>query len=85
VSIVTADEITAWLTRRFAENLGVPEAKIRPDAPIIRYPIDSVELIGISGDLLEWLKLSVEPEEIAARKTIASLAELLAERCAQRP
>ena len=75
----TTAEIEDWLAGRFAEHLEVPRDQIKVDRPIIRYPIDSVDLAGITSDLLAWLDLRVETEELAERRTIADVARFLCE------
>ncbi|MDV3348400.1 acyl carrier protein [Leptolyngbyaceae cyanobacterium CCMR0082] len=73
----TIANIEAWLSERLAESLGTTIEGIDPDAPFDSYGLDSTEVIGLSGELEEWLQRQVSPTLLYDYPTIATLAEHL--------
>ncbi|ESA33424.1 phosphopantetheine-binding protein [Leptolyngbya sp. Heron Island J] len=76
----TADTIETWLCEQLAASLNVTLETIDPDVPFDSYGLDSTEVIGLSGDLEEWLQQKVSPTLLYDYPTVATLAEHLADR-----
>ena len=74
----TEQEIDDWLASYVGELLALPSAGIDRDATFESFGIDSANAIGISGELQEWLGVSIDPEIAYQYPTIRSLACYLA-------
>lgn len=75
-----ATTIETWLCEQLATSLNVAMETIDPDVPFDSYGLDSTEVIGLSGDLEEWLQQQVSPMLFYDYPTVATLAEHLADR-----
>ncbi|MBE9068185.1 acyl carrier protein [Leptolyngbya cf. ectocarpi LEGE 11479] len=78
VSRPTAAIIETWLCEKLATSLNVAIEAIDPDVPFDSYGLDSTEVIGLSGELEEWLHQQVSPTLLYDYPTVAALAEHLA-------
>ncbi|MDH3717188.1 MAG: AMP-binding protein, partial [Planctomycetota bacterium] len=73
-----ADAISAWLVDRIAQQLKTPADRVDVHESFARFGLDSVALVGISGELEDWLDSDVSPTLLYSYPTIAALAEYLA-------
>ncbi|MBV9447173.1 MAG: SDR family NAD(P)-dependent oxidoreductase [Streptosporangiaceae bacterium] len=69
--------VTGWLVARIAALKGLPLDEVAVDAPFASFGIDSVTLVGISGDLQGWLGRRVDPLCLYDHPTIARLARFI--------
>ena len=75
----TAVTIETWLCEQLATSLNVAVETIDPDVPFDSYGLDSTEVIGLSGELEEFLQQKVSPTLLYDYPTVATLAEHLAD------
>src|SRR6185312_14922033 len=74
-----ADEtIQAWLIEKLAELLDVAADTLDVHETFERYGLASVDAVGLSGDLEDWLGRSLAPTLLYDYPTIATLARFLA-------
>jgi phthiocerol/phenolphthiocerol synthesis type-I polyketide synthase C len=70
--------ITGWLVARIADLSGRRPDEIAVDAPFASFGIDSMTLVGISGDFQRWLGRPVDPLRLYDYPTIARFAHFIA-------
>ncbi len=70
--------IENWLGQRISERLKIPQAKVDFNESFAHFGLDSVALIGISGELEDWLDRPVSPRLLFTYPTIAELSKHLA-------
>jgi len=75
----TAVEIERWLIGKLAEELGLKSDEIDVREPVSSYGVDSMTALTLTGDLEEWLGLTLSPTLAWDYPTVASLAEHLSE------
>lgn len=73
-----------WLRRHVAQLLGLPEATVDPTLRFERYGLDSAALVGMTGELADWLGCAVEPAAPYEHPTVDALAAALSQREAVR-
>ena len=56
-----AEFIQRWLVAKLAELLEIEPSAIDIQAPFASYGLESVDLVGLSGELEEWLKRELSP------------------------
>ncbi|MBS2962972.1 AMP-binding protein [Actinocrinis puniceicyclus] len=76
--VVTAAQIEQRLCRDLAERLGLAQNKVDPARPVAEYGLGSVDMVGIVGDLEEWLGRKLPATLLWEQPTIEALAEYLA-------
>jgi len=76
---VAAGPIEAWLVARLAKQLNRPASDIDVEAPFARFGLDSATLVGITGELEDWLGRSISPTLPYSYPTISALAQHLAQ------
>ncbi len=82
----TPEEVQDWMVAYLARILETSAAEIDVDAPFEQFALDSVNAIGMTGDLEEWLGVRIEPMTVYDYPTIRSMSRYLAEQCtAHRP
>ena len=74
----TAAGIQTWLTTYLADLLNLEPKEIDVTIPFERFGLDSAAVMGLSGDLEEWLACELDPTLIYDYPTIESLAKHLA-------
>ncbi len=74
----TTDTIRAWLVSRLAELVGVKASEIDSRAPFGQYGLDSVRVVGISGELEERLGVRVSPTLLWEHQSIDAVSQYLA-------
>jgi acyl carrier protein len=75
----TEETIEAWLVREIAGRLGCSSEEIDVRKPFASYGLDSVQAVGMSGALENWLGVRVPATLAWDFPTIESLAPHLAE------
>jgi len=73
------EEIQEWLVNYLARILETPPAEIDVDASFDQFALDSVNAIGMTGDLETWLGVQIDPMVAYDYPTIRSLSQYLAE------
>ena len=76
---IGTEDIKHWLVSRIADATGLDRAEIGLNHPFETFGITSTEAVSISGELEEWLGLSLPQALLYERPTIAALAAALAE------
>ena len=72
------ESIQSWLVNRIANQLKTSESRIDVNETFAHFGLDSITLIGISGELENWLGETVSPKLLFNYPTISELAEYLA-------
>jgi len=73
-----AEVIQEWLVRKLSEQLGIAAHQIDVAEPFASYGLGSTELVGLSGELAEWLGRQLPAELAYECPTIETLARHLA-------
>ncbi len=73
----SADEIQQWIVVRLARLLEVAPGEIDLHAPLVRYGLDSVQLVLFVTDLEQWTGVKFTHNPVDEQSTIHSLAERL--------
>ena len=76
----TQREIQNWIVNYVAELLEVNPDRIDVRIPFDRYSLDSHAVVGLSGDLEDWLEIELEPTLLYNYPTIEALTSYLAEK-----
>src|ERR1700674_4184715 len=74
-----AEAIQAWLVSKLSELLEIEAKEIDIGEPFASYGLGSTELVGLSGELAEWLGRQLPAELAYECPTIEALARRLAE------
>ena len=74
-----AEAIRAWLVGRLSAQLGLAAGEIDSAEPFASYGLGSTELVGLSGDLAQWLGRELPAELAYECPTIEALAQHLAQ------
>ncbi|GAB1543388.1 hypothetical protein NUACC21_60620 [Scytonema sp. NUACC21] len=74
----TAQAIQAWLVSKIAERLRVNPHDINVREPFIRYGLDSMAVVSLTGELENWLKRKLSPTLVYDYPSIESLARYIA-------
>lgn len=74
----TAEAIQEWLVSRLSALTRVDALDIDVREPFVNYGLDSVQAVGIAGDLECWLERSLPPTLLYEYPTVASLSRHLA-------
>jgi acyl carrier protein len=75
---VTSEAIAAWLHNYIADLRGMKPARISRTEPFFKYGLDSASAVALTGDLMEWLKVDVDPSLLYEYPTIDRAAGRLA-------
>lgn len=75
----TAQTIQTWLINAIAQQLKVAPQAIDVREPFVRYGLDSVAAVGLSGQLEAWLGRRLSPTLTYDYPTIEALSQYLAE------
>lgn len=75
----TAEVIETWLISKLSEVLGIEPHEIDVREPFASYGLGSTELVGLSGELAEWLGRQLPAELAYECPTIEALARRLAD------
>src|SRR5208282_353836 len=74
-----AATIQAWLVSRLSELLEIEASEVNVGEPFASYGLGSTELVGLSGDLAQWLGRQLPAELAYEFPTIEALARRLAD------
>ena len=72
------EEIQAWLIPYIANLLEIKPEEVNPTIPFERYGLDSSSMVGLTGDLGEWLGTDIDPDLLHEYPTIETLAKYIA-------
>lgn len=72
-------EIRDWLVTHLAELLDISPDDVDTDITFDRYGLDSSAAIGLTGELEDWLGISIEPTLLYDYPTVEALVWYLAE------
>lgn len=73
-----ASEISNWMVRRLATELGISEVEVKTDIPLLSLGVDSLKLLSIAGELSEFTNREVSADVIWDNDSIECLASHLA-------
>lgn len=73
-----AQVIEAWLIDKVAELLGVVASEIDPEQELTTYGLSSVTGVMLTGDIEEWLGVTLEPTVAWEYPSVRELARFLA-------
>src|SRR5579864_505599 len=74
-----AEVIQGWLVSRLSELLGIEPRELDVREPFASYGLGSTELVGLSGELGEWLGRQLPAELAYECPTIEALSRRLAD------
>ena len=72
-----ASEISTWMVRRLATELGISELEVKTDIPLMSLGVDSLKLLSIAGELSEFTNREVSADVIWDNDSIECLASHL--------
>lgn len=75
----TVESIQAWFIAKLASSLGMKPSDIDISEPFASYGLASVDVVGLSGELEDWLERQLSPTLLYDHPTIESLAQYLVE------
>src|SRR6478672_12725717 len=55
------ERIQNWLIAKLAELRGIEPNDLSPDEPFRNYGLASIDMVGLSGELEDWLGRSLSP------------------------
>lgn len=73
----TEAEIQAWILSYLAQLLEVEPDHIDTATPFDRYGLDSSAVIGMTGDLEDWLNIELDPTLVYDYPNIEALSQYL--------
>jgi phthiocerol/phenolphthiocerol synthesis type-I polyketide synthase C len=76
---LSRESIQEWILNRLAADFGLDTAVIDPHSPFESYGLASRDLVMLSGDLEEWLGISLSPVLLYEHPSLHALATYLAE------
>ena len=82
VQTYSATQIQSWLTENLAQQLGIEADEIDVTEPLDSYGLDSAQAMLIMSKAQKLLQFEFSPILLWHYPTIESLAERLAEECA---
>ena len=71
-------EIQSWMISYLARMLEVDPEEIDTATPFDRYGLDSSAVVGMTGDLEDWLNVELDPTIVYDYPTIETLTQYLA-------
>jgi acyl carrier protein len=75
----TVSEIQEWIVSYLAELLEIESDDINISIPFDRYGLDSAVVVGLTGDLEEWLEQKLDPTLLYDYPTIEAISQHLAQ------
>jgi len=72
------DEIRDWIVASLATLLELDPGEIDPTEPVTALGIDSMQYLGMIGDLEDWLGCRFTDNPLIDYPTVSSLAEFVA-------
>lgn len=80
---ISLTAIEDWLIQRLAANIGCSPEEIDPNISFSRYGLDSSVALSLTGELAEYLGVSLQPTLFWEYPTIEILADYLAQNLAE--
>ncbi|MCC7334935.1 MAG: acyl carrier protein [Pirellulaceae bacterium] len=77
-SSISVDEIRHHLLAAIAQELKLSPDTVRADQPLMSFGIDSMQFIGMIGELEEWLGCRILSNPLARYPTVDDLAAWIA-------
>jgi acyl carrier protein len=77
---LSVEQVTAWLTDKIGQRLGVPAADVETAKYFDEFGLDSTEALVLAGELEQWLGFELETTALWYHPTIADLAVYIVER-----
>lgn len=74
----SAEEIRNWILAQLRTYTGRPEEELRSDQPIMSFGVDSMQLVGMIGELEEWLGCRILDNPLPQYPTTDALSTWLA-------
>lgn len=74
---MTLNEIQTWLQQAVAEEIEATPETVSLDKPFAELGVESSSLLGISGDLEDFLGIEIDPTVVFEYPTIRKLSEHL--------
>lgn len=71
------ESLNVWLTERVSSYVKRKPEDIKLDVPLSEYGLDSVYALTISGDIEDYLGISIEPTIMWDFPTIEKLSKVL--------
>lgn len=75
----TAQEIQAWIVSYLAQLLAIELDEVNVKIPFDHYGLDSAAVVGMTGDLEDWIGQKIDPTLLYDYPTIEALSQHLAE------
>jgi thioesterase domain-containing protein/acyl carrier protein len=75
----TANQLQTWMRTRVAQRLGATADEIDVDTPFMTLGLNSLEMVGLAGELAELLGREVSADVLWQHETIALLSNHFAE------
>jgi acyl carrier protein len=75
----TVAAIQTWLVSRLVEQMGIAPQETDVRAPFDSYGLDSVVMVGLGGEIEDWLGCRFSPTLLYEYSTIETLAQYLAD------
>jgi thioesterase domain-containing protein/acyl carrier protein len=76
-TVLTYEYLRDWLANRIAGHLKLDVSDLDLRANFLMLGVDSLELVGIAGELAELLKIEIEADKLWEYDSIDKLAEFL--------
>ena len=73
------EKIQDWLVHYLAELLDMDPEDIGANTPFTRFGLDSSATIILTSELIEWLEIQIESDDVYQYPTVQSLSKYLAE------
>lgn len=58
---LNSEQLTRWLQEQLAELLERPPHEVAPEIPLAEQGLDSVDAVGLSGELEDLLQTELDP------------------------
>ena len=73
----SAGEIRDWILERLKTHTNIPHEELRIDEPITSFGVDSMQFVGLIGELEEWLGCRILDNPLPQYSTIEALSAWL--------
>ncbi|MDJ0734085.1 MAG: acyl carrier protein [Nostocaceae cyanobacterium] len=77
VKEISATEIQEWIVSYLANLLEIDAEEIEVKIPFNSYGLDSSVIVGLTGDLEDWLGREIDPTLLYDYPTIEALVQYL--------
>lgn len=74
VTQITQTQIEEWMTAYVANLCGIKVEKISRSVQLSKYGLDSASAVTLCGDMMDWLKLDIDPSLLYEYPTIEKAA-----------